>query len=249
MLTPVVQKTLWVRRPWRRLPRGLWRTFRDEITRSRMRWRNLECFAWRLRLLCSAALACRADQVAAAGQRQQHREAKHASLPPPPARSMQCLLGLELRAATMHCALPEFVSCQKIRSSRCAPPLDIASIDCCFGETLQGTGRFLHLIAHWWLIHTATVAPPPPPLFRLCQVGQYLEPGAICVRRRRRRHIAAAAAWCGGGRHCRRTWKERRSNVWSNKWKPGSEPGRSHTCPLLIETLFFTATTYLLKDF
>ena len=85
-----MKKTLWVRRPWRRLPRGLWRTFRDEITRSRMRWRNLECFAWRLRLLCSAARANRADQVAAAGQRQQHREAKHASLPPPRRLRDQC---------------------------------------------------------------------------------------------------------------------------------------------------------------
>ena len=68
------------------------------------------------------------------------------------------------------------------------------SSDCCFGETLP-RDAFLHLIAHWWPIHNARRAPAPQ-LFRLCQVGQYLEPGAICVRRRQWRGVEAARPRC-----------------------------------------------------
>ena len=76
------------------------------------------------------------------------------------------------------------------------------SSDCCFGETLP-RDAFLHLIAHWWPIHNARRAPASQ-LFRLCQVGQYLEPGAICVRRTQWRGVEAARPRRSGGDGCRR---------------------------------------------
>ena len=164
-----------------------------------MRWRNLECFAWRLCLLCSAARTIRADH-AAAGQRQQHREAKHASLPPPqpPARSVQCLLGLGRPPCTAHC-LSEWAA---KRSGLLAAARYSQALTVVLEKLYRGTLSSSHCTLVANSLRRRSVAPPP--LFQLCQVGQYLEPGAICVRRRRRRHIAAAAAWCGGERYRRR---------------------------------------------
>ena len=107
------------------------------------------------------------------------------------------------------------------------------SSDCCFGETLP-RDAFLHLIAHWWPIHNARRAPASQ-LFRLCQVGQYLEPGAICVRRRQWRGGASkrgAAAETAAGETKQRVKQQVKTRIRTRT--------QLDTCPLLDIKWFFS---------